>query len=179
MKLLSSQRPPDLWLFKAPHHKFHLEAIVAAYPDVRFVMTHRDPGQVVPSYASIVSTIFPPPHGERDLHRLGREVSEHLRDGMEHAIAARARIGEDRFLDVHHRELVADPQGTLRRVYDFLGLELTTAVEQTICDWQRRNRSGATGPTATPPSSSASATAQIRSTTTTSTSATSTSTVEA
>ena len=25
----SRERPPDLWLFKAPHHKFHLEAIVA------------------------------------------------------------------------------------------------------------------------------------------------------
>ena len=59
VKLLQSRRPPDLWLFKAPHHKFHLEAIVAAYPDVRFVMTHRDPAKVVPSYASLVSTIFP------------------------------------------------------------------------------------------------------------------------
>ena len=53
-----------------------------------------------------------PPQGERDLHRLGREVSEHLRVGVENAIAARARIGEERFLDVHHRELIADPMGT-------------------------------------------------------------------
>ena len=57
--LLQSRRPPDLWLFKAPHHKFHLEPIAAAYPDVRFVMTHRDPAKVVPSYASLVSMIFP------------------------------------------------------------------------------------------------------------------------
>ena len=63
VKLLHSQRPPDLWLFKAPHHNFHLEAIVAAYPDVRFVMTHRDPAKAVPSWASIVSTIFPAPRG--------------------------------------------------------------------------------------------------------------------
>ena len=49
----------DLWLFKAPHHNFHLEAILAAYPDARFVMTHRDPAKSVPSWASIVSTIFP------------------------------------------------------------------------------------------------------------------------
>ena len=54
IKLLGSECPPDLWLFKAPHHKFHLEAIAAAYPDVRFVMTHRDPGKVVPSYCSSV-----------------------------------------------------------------------------------------------------------------------------
>ena len=108
-------------------------------------MTHRDPAKSVPSWASIVSTIFPAPHGERDLHRLGREVSEHLRVGVEHAIAARARIGEERFFDVHHRDLIADPMGTVRRVYEFLGLELRPPVEQALLDWQDANRSGAHG----------------------------------
>jgi hypothetical protein len=145
VKLLESRRPPDLWLFKAPHHNFHLEAIVSAYPGARFVMTHRDPARSVPSWASIVSTIFPSPQGERDLHRIGREVSEHLRVGVERAIAARARLGEARFLDVHHRELIADPMGTVRKVYEFLGLELRPQVEQALLDWQQANRSGAHG----------------------------------
>jgi hypothetical protein len=145
VKLLHSRRPPGLVLFKAPHHKFHLEAVVSAYPDVRFVMTHRDPAKVVPSYASFVSALFPAPHGERDLHRLGAELSEHLRSGMENALAARARIGEARFFDVHHCELVADPMGTVRRVYDFLDLELRPSVEQELLGWQQANRSGAHG----------------------------------
>ncbi len=145
VKLLASRRPPHLWLFKAPHHNFHLEAILAAYPDVRFVMTHRDPVKAVPSWASLVSTIFPDTVDGLDLHRLGREVSNHLRVGVEQAIAARARIGEDRFHDVHHREFVADPMGVVRGVYDFLGYELTPTVERTIADWTRANRSGAQG----------------------------------
>ncbi len=143
--LLQSQRPPDLWLFKAPHHKFHLEALVAAYPDIRFVMTHRDPGLVVPSYSSIVSSIFPAAGGERDLHEVGRKVSEHLREGMENAIAARDRLGEARFIDVHHSDLHRDPMGTLRRVYDFLGLELRPSVEQALIGWQAANPAGAHG----------------------------------
>ena len=146
VKLLHSRRPPDLWLFKAPHHKFHLEAIVSAYPDVRFIMTHRDPAKVVPSYASLVSAIFPAPQGgARDLRRLGREVSDHLRAGMQSAIAARARIGGDRVLDVHHRELAADPVRTLRRVYDGLGIEWTASAERAVLAWQERNRPGAHG----------------------------------
>jgi hypothetical protein len=132
-------------LFKAPHHNFHLEAILAAYPDARFVMTHRDPVKAIPSWASLVSAIFPDSAIELDLHRLGREVSNHLRVGVEQAIAARARIGEERFHDVHHRDLVADPLGVVRRVYDFLGYELTPSVEQTIADWTVANRSGAQG----------------------------------
>jgi hypothetical protein len=145
VKLLQSRRPPDLWLFKAPHHKFHLEAIVTAYPDVRFVMTHRDPSKVVPSYASIVSAILPAPDGERDLRRLGREISDHLREGMENAIAARSRIGDERFLDVHHRDLVADPMGELHRIYQWLGLELGAPVERAMAEWQTANRAGAHG----------------------------------
>ena len=89
IKLLQSQRPPYLWLFKAPHHKFHLEALLSAYPDARFLMTHRDPAKSVPSYASFVSSIFPAASGELDLIRLGREVSEHLRIGMENAMTGK------------------------------------------------------------------------------------------
>jgi hypothetical protein len=143
--LLQSRRPPDLWLFKAPHHNFHLEAIAGAYPDMRFVMTHRDPAKAIPSWASLVSSIFPPAAGTRDLQRLGREVSEHLRVGVEQAITARRALGEDRFLDVHHRELVADPMGCVRRVYEFAGLELRPDVERVIAAWQEANRSGAHG----------------------------------
>jgi len=145
VKLLGSQRPPELWLFKAPHHKFHLEALSLAYPEMRFVMTHRDPAKVVPSYTSLVSTIFPPAAERRDLHALGREVSEHLREGMQRAIEERARIGEHRFLDIQHRELVADPKGTIRRVYDWLDLDVTPGVERTIFDWQEANTLGAKG----------------------------------
>jgi Sulfotransferase family len=145
VKLLQARRPPNFWLFKAPHHMFHLEAIVDAYPDARFIMTHRDPAKIVPSFASLVSTVFPPPGGERDMRRLGREVSEHLRDGARNAIAARERFGEDRFLDVHHHELVRDPLDTVRRVYDFLNVPWQDDVERSVLVWQQRNKSGAYG----------------------------------
>jgi hypothetical protein len=144
-KLLGSTRPPALWLFKAPHHKFHLDPIVEAYPDAKFVFTHRDPLKSVPSYASFVGSIFPPSEGGLDKVRLGREVENHLREGMEAAIAARTRIGDDRFVDVHHVDLIADPMGTVARVYDFLGLPLTAQVEADIDEWQTANRSGAHG----------------------------------
>ncbi|HET9731475.1 MAG TPA: sulfotransferase [Acidimicrobiales bacterium] len=145
VKLLGSRKPPELWLFKAPHHKFHLEALADAYPDARFVMTHRDPAKVVPSYTSLVSTIFPPAAGQRDLNALGAEVSRHLREGMERAITERARIGDGRFLDVHHRDLAGDPRGTVRRVYEWLGLELTPEVGATISGWQDRHAMGTGG----------------------------------
>jgi hypothetical protein len=143
--VLGSQRPPSRWLFKSPHHKFHPEAIVAAYPDVRFVMCHRDPARVVPSYSSLVSSIFPTPRTERDLHRVGAEISEHLRVGLEMLIAARARLGEDRFLDIHHAETIADPVGVVRRIGEFAGLEPSDELAAAVERWRITNRSGARG----------------------------------
>ncbi len=146
LKLLQSQRPPERWLLKAPHHNFHMEALAAAYPEARFIVTHRDPARAVPSWASLVSSILPPSStGERDMFRLGREVSEHLRIGVERGMAARATLGDDRCLDVHHREFVAEPLTVIRRIYGFLGLDLTPTVEQTMTEWLAVNRSGAHG----------------------------------
>ena len=57
----------------------------------------------------------------------------------------RQRIGEERFLDVHHRDLVDDPKSSIRRIYTWLDLELTPEVEQAILEWQEANRVGASG----------------------------------
>jgi hypothetical protein len=145
VQLLQSRRPPARWLFKAPHHNFHLPEIAQVYPDARFVVTHRDPAIAVPSWVSFVAAIFPASGGERDLHRLGRAASEHLRVGVERGIAARPVLGEERFIDVHHQELRADPLGVLHRIYDFAGLELRPDVEATIVRWSAENPVGAHG----------------------------------
>jgi hypothetical protein len=144
--LLQARRPPNRWLFKAPHHKFHLEAMVSAYPDIRFIMTHRDPAKVVPSYASLVGSLFAPAEsGQHDQKKLGCEVCDHLRIGMQHCMEQRARLGEGRFIDVHQRDLDRDPLGTLDRVYRFLGHEFTPQLRDRIVTWQQQHKSGAHG----------------------------------
>jgi hypothetical protein len=80
-----------------------------------------------------------------DQVRLGHEICEHLRIGTVMAMEQRERLGEERFLDVHHRDLHHDPMGTMQRIYDFVGLELTGAVEASLARWQALNRSGAKG----------------------------------
>ena len=147
-KLLASQRPPHRWLYKAPHHKFHLDAVVAAYPDARFVMTHRDPAKSVPSYASLVSSIFPTaaaPAGH-DLHP---------------ARAARCRTTCARAWSTPSRRAPASARtasststtrtSTPTRWARSPGSTTSSAssstptVERVIDEWQRANRTGAHG----------------------------------
>jgi hypothetical protein len=142
--LLQSRRPPDTWLFKAPAHNFHLEAVFTAYPDMRMIITHRDPAKAIPSAISLLIALQPT--GQKLApEAFGRLHAEHLRVGTERAMAARSRIGEDRFLDVHHKEFVADPFGTIDRIYHFLGKELRPEVLARMKEWHISNRSGAHG----------------------------------
>jgi hypothetical protein len=141
---LQSRRPPDRWLFKAPAHCYHLEAFLAAYPDAKVIMTHRDPAKAVPSAISFVSAMMPKGIEVDPLTR-GPMNAEHLRVGVERAIQARKRLGEERFFDLHHREFVTDPFGSLERIYRFLGLELTARTRARMQAWHAENRSGSHG----------------------------------
>ena len=79
------------------------------------------------------------------MREVGRYVSKHLRRGMERALASRDRIGEDRFIDIHHHDLIADPHGTLERIYAFLGKDLRPSVHDALDAWLLKHRSGAHG----------------------------------
>jgi hypothetical protein len=145
-KLLQSRRPPNRWLFKAPHYVFHLEHVLDAFPDAKFVVTHRDPVKTIPSWASLLSSLQP--KGSLDL--IGRETlaaraAEHQAIGMRRMIEARKRIGEDRFLDVHHHEFVDDPIAVLKRVYDFTDMPFTSETQARMADWSEKNRMGTRG----------------------------------
>jgi hypothetical protein len=146
IRLLQSRRPPNRWLFKAPHYAFHLEAVCDAYPDARFVVTHRDPGVALPSWCSLVQSRYPTGSAERiDATALGPYLAHHQEIGMHRAMAARERLGEHRFLDVRHDEFVAAPIETVQRVYDFVGLDAATDVLEYMRAWVDENRPQARG----------------------------------
>ena len=144
--LLQSRRPPNRWLFKAPHYAFHLDAVCDAYPDARFVVTHRDPAVALPSWCSLVRSRYPTGSTDRiDVTALGPYLVQHQVIGMHRAMAARGRLGEHRFLDVHQREFAAAPIETVERVYDFVGLDLAGDVAERMRTWVDGNRPHARG----------------------------------
>ena len=48
LKLLQWRSPPNRWQLKSPTHTLFLDAFEAVFPETRFVMTHRDIGNVLP-----------------------------------------------------------------------------------------------------------------------------------
>jgi len=51
LKLLQWGEKPRPWRLKAPTHMLYMDALNTAFPDARFVMTHRDPTDVMLSVA--------------------------------------------------------------------------------------------------------------------------------
>ena len=82
LRLLQSHRPPYRWLLKSPDFIHYIEPVVAQYPDVKFVMTHREPLKVVPSACSVTvaGTRLRIPHWQYP-DTFGRDMLENLATG--------------------------------------------------------------------------------------------------
>jgi hypothetical protein len=126
------------WVLKAPYHLGSLDALFAALPDARVVMTHRDPVQTVPSFASMIRALYVLGSDSVDPLEIAAHWGSKWARALERAIAARAQR-EDRFLDVHYGELVADPMAQVRRIYEHAGLELTPVAEAQMRQWAVEN----------------------------------------
>lgn len=127
LKLLQWRSPAPVWNLKNPPDIFAIDAIDAAFPDARFVWTHRDPADSIPSVCSLVGTIRTAQGEALDKAALGKMQVKYQSEGVRRAMAARDRIGEARFTDMYQRDMSADGIGAVAAVYEGLGLEFTDA----------------------------------------------------
>lgn len=145
LQILQWYRPRERWVLKSPQHLEQLGPLLATFPDATIVVTHRDPVAVVQStitmncYGARTTYRTTKPHWYRDYwtERIGLLLDASLRD--------RALLPPDRTIDVLFHEYMADELGTLARVYDCAGIELTAQARAEIAQYQRehpRSRGG-------------------------------------
>ena len=132
LQLLQSRCGPTRWHLKSPPDSLFLDAVLAVFPDARFVMTHRDPASVMASVCSLIQTFHGLTGAPSDPIALGRSEHDVCVEEMRRLLAVRARVGDARFADVHFHELVADPVGTVARTYQQLDVPFTGEAERRI-----------------------------------------------
>ena len=64
-----------------------------------------------------------------DREALGRNVMAQMREHVERPLRTRDRIGDDRFFHMYYSEMMRDPMGVMRRIYDWAGDDLTVDTE--------------------------------------------------
>jgi hypothetical protein len=131
MQLLDWQRPGERWLLKAPAHLWGLDALVATFPDACIAWTHRDPLACTASACSMTQALMATVEGF-DAKRLGPLVMEFYARSLDRALAARETLAPERIVDVEHDAFVADPMGTVQRVYRHFGLALSREAEEAM-----------------------------------------------
>ncbi len=125
-------------MLKTPFHLGSLPTLLATFPGVRVVLTHRDPAQTIPSFASLNYTLAKLGSDQVDPLAVGRIWSGKMRRAIASALAERAAHRKS-FLDVRYEDLIADPFAQVRRIYAFAGEELTSAAEHAMRAWSEEN----------------------------------------
>jgi hypothetical protein len=123
LQFLQWERPVPAdghWVLKSPIHSYAIEAIGDVFPDATIVLIHRDPAKFVPSFCSITSFFFDLllKGGSLDRQALANRVVDWCVDGLRRTESARQKGVKAHIVDVRYSELVRDPVGTIRAIYE-------------------------------------------------------------
>lgn len=145
LQLLAHGRPTDRYLLKCPEHLWFLDALTTVFPDACIVWTHRDPLASTASYSSLASLNYRMLYGEIDHAKIGAHTVDRFAQGVQRAMAARDRLGEDRFFDVNFKDLVRDPITMVRRIRQHFDIPHPPGSDEAMAAFLAAKRSDARG----------------------------------
>lgn len=125
LQTLQSRQPTDRWILKTPNHLWHLHALLAAYPDARIIWTHRDPGPVIASLASLANAGQRPQTSRKDPRPTAQEWKRKCAFALRSAVDFDEKADDGWCQHVHYDALMADPVGTVSRLYRQFGDEVS------------------------------------------------------
>jgi hypothetical protein len=135
MKLLCWGEPTRPWRLKSPSHVLSLDGLNQVFPDARFVMTHRDPTDVILSVADVYADLIGGFTDHIDRVYIGQLNVEHWSLGMQRAMEFRDGGAGHRFYDIDFRAMQADPIKAVRGLYTWLGEPVSDEFESRMRAW--------------------------------------------
>jgi hypothetical protein len=127
------------WRLKCPSHLLWLDDLDRVFPDARFVMTHRDPTDVMVSVCDVYQEVGNQFSADLDLPYIGKLNVDQWQQGMDRLLEFRDAGRDDRFFDIDFRAMQADPIGEVTRLYDWLGEPVTPEFEAGMRRWWADN----------------------------------------
>jgi hypothetical protein len=132
-------RPVRRFVLKAHYHMLSMEALFATYPDALVVQTHREPLEVLPSVASLTTVLRSVFSDFVDPTAIGNDITKFCEDPLEKFLVARKSVRHNAFIDVEYQDLVRNPIEVLRRIYNWLGCDLSCDVERRVRTYLKVN----------------------------------------
>jgi hypothetical protein len=135
LKLLQWHCPPNRWWLKSPAHMHSIEALNSVYPTARFVMTHRDVTQVLPSVCALTEALSSVLCQHPDPTILGPHNAKVWAEALRRFMDFRTHNADDRFFDVSFIAMQEDPLGAVERLYVELGDDLSAETRSQMQTW--------------------------------------------
>jgi hypothetical protein len=117
--------PVRRFVLKAPNHMFSLEALFAIYPDAQIVQTHREPLEVLPSIASLMTVMRSAFSDFVDPAEIGSEMIRFWKETLHGFLDDRKKLPSGAVHDVKFIDLVSDPIAVVSELYRELGHKFT------------------------------------------------------
>lgn len=130
----------DHWMLKSPAHLYSVDSLFHAFPDAVVVQTHRDPTAVLPSWCSMTATMDQIFYPHVDPKEVGERTMRILKGCLDRNRQARRSLPPGRIIDVGYSDLIADPRGTVERIYRESHIPYTDAVDQAVRDLVSRDQ---------------------------------------
>ena len=145
LRVLQSRLPTESWVLKTPQHLWHLDTLREFYPDARLIWTHRDPAKVVPSVASLNTSLQRANSDRVDPVAVGREWNDKLHLAVERGMRFDDRSEAGWCSHLLYHDLMADPIGAVRRLYADHGSEVHPLHERRMVRWMEARGQDAFG----------------------------------
>ena len=146
LQVLQSSLPTQTWSLKTPNHLWCLDTLQEFYPDARIIFTHRDLRKVVPSLASLVTSIQRGNAQHTDPVAVGTYWNDKVEVAISRAMDFDERqSGRSWCSHVRYADLMADPIETVRGIYAHFGEDLHPLHEKRMVVWMRDRGQSAFG----------------------------------
>lgn len=116
------QKPagPKLWVEKTPGNEFEIERILNFFPQARFLHIVRDPRENFASLKRLYQT--------RNWDWRQMSIAKKIGESCAKAVFNQKELGKDRYLVLQYEKLTEDPERTLKKIQNFLGIAWTDSL---------------------------------------------------
>lgn len=135
---------PRRLVLKSPSYTGELRELLTVIPDAMIVHTHRDPAETVSSMNSLYHTTHSGMMQPYNMKRMAERNLSFCSASVTRNMAVRDELKLN-VCDILYDDLVADPLGTVQKIYTHFGLEWTDASEQSISQYMADNPRGKHG----------------------------------
>ncbi len=134
-----TSRKGKRWVLKAPTHVTAPGTALEVFPESKLIMTHRDPLQTIPSFCSMVASLYKLTSDQVDPVEAAEYTESSWAGHLNRLAEFRKSADPDRFIDVRYEDQLKDPHAIVRMVLDKLGVDTSSEIDRHISDWLEEN----------------------------------------